>query len=952
MTLSPYLTKYLAYELTREFASFDTRKFARTLLDAKVDLNPHQVEAALFAFRSPFSKGALLADEVGLGKTIEAGILLSQKWAERKRKILIILPSNLRKQWNQELLEKFYLPSKILEAKSFNAEVKSGVLSPFESTEEIVLCSYHFARNKTSEVVRVKWDLVVIDEAHRLRNVYRTDNKIGKAIKEAVAHAPKILLTATPLQNSLLELYGLISIIDDQVFGDLKSFKAQFSRPSDAEFGDLKARIKPICQRTLRRQVQEYIRYTKRIAITQEFIPTPEEHELYEEVSEYLRKPELYALPKSQRHLMTLILRKLLASSSFAISNTLFGLMKKLEKVLEEGMFVESGDNFLDEEYEEYEETKDEWSEEEEEEFSEEKIYDEKDRENIQKEIEALKKYYELAISIEHNAKGDALLMALQKGFSKLEELGGNEKAIIFTESTRTQSYLKDLLESQEEYAGKVTLFNGSNTDVKSKEIYKGFLEKYKGTENLTGSKTADMRSALVEHFQKNDKILIATEAAAEGINLQFCSLVLNYDLPWNPQRIEQRIGRCHRYGQQHDVVVINFLNKKNEADKRVYALLKEKFQLFDGVFGASDEVLGVIGSGVDFEKQIIKIYQECRTPEEITFAFEALQKNMEESITEEMGKTRQTLLEHFDEEVHEKLKGSQRESKNYLDKSQESLWDLARVFLSEYATFEEIEYSLNLHTAPAEGIPTGRYHMDYKKNQPHHFRLGCSLAEWIITKAKKQETEAREVVFDYSGTKKKISVLENLVGESGFLRLDRICLSALETEESLVFSGLTDEGETLEHDQCFRLLGLSANIQGEAQKEPAELAKLFTRQKKEILQDAEARNGAYFDEEVEKLEKWAEDLKKSLEIKLKEMETEIKARKTESRKIQKLERKVAEQRAIKELEKKRNELRSKLFASQDEVEERKEQLLDDIETRMSQNTEEQKLFCFRWKVV
>ncbi len=122
------------------------------------------------------------------------------------------------------------------------------------------------------------------------------------------------------------------------------------------------------------------------------------------------------------------------------------------------------------------------------------------------------------------------------------------------------------------------------------------------------------MKAALVEHFRDDAEILVATEAAAEGINLQFCSLVVNYDLPWNPQRIEQRIGRCHRYGQQHDVVVVNFINKNNEADQRVYQLLSEKFQLFDGIFGASDEVLGTIESGVDFERRIAEIYQTCRT--------------------------------------------------------------------------------------------------------------------------------------------------------------------------------------------------------------------------------------------------------------------------------------------------------------------------------------------------
>jgi SNF2 family DNA or RNA helicase len=137
---------------------------------------------------------------------------------------------------------------------------------------------------------------------------------------------------------------------------------------------------------------------------------------------------------------------------------------------------------------------------------------------------------------------------------------------------------------------------------------------KYKNTDRATGSRSADMRAALVDYFREEATIMIATEAAAEGINLQFCSMIINYDMPWNPQRIEQRIGRCHRYGQKYDVVVINFLNKANAADQRVYELLRDKFQLFNGVFGASDEVLGNIENGVDFEKRIAEIYQKCRT--------------------------------------------------------------------------------------------------------------------------------------------------------------------------------------------------------------------------------------------------------------------------------------------------------------------------------------------------
>ncbi|MDD5088879.1 MAG: DEAD/DEAH box helicase, partial [bacterium] len=316
MQITDYHAKYYARELTKRCPSDSIEKLTPSLLDAKVDLNPHQVEAAVFAFKSPFSIGAILADEVGLGKTIEAGIVLSQMWAERKRRILIVVPSSLRKQWNQELSDKFFLPSEILESKPFHERIKAGSANPFMQ-DDIVICSYHFACNKADYAGKAPWDLVIFDEAHRLRNVYKPENKIARTLKDALGRFPKLLLTATPLQNSLLELFGLVSFIDEYSFGDLKSFKNQYARITNQDtFSELKSRLAPICKRALRRQVLEYIKYTNRIPITQEFTPTKDEEILYERVSDYLRRPNLQALPASQRSLMTLVLRKLLASST------------------------------------------------------------------------------------------------------------------------------------------------------------------------------------------------------------------------------------------------------------------------------------------------------------------------------------------------------------------------------------------------------------------------------------------------------------------------------------------------------------------------------------------------------------------------------------------------------------------------------------------------------------
>jgi adenine-specific DNA-methyltransferase len=298
-----------------------------------------------------------------------------------------------------------------------------------------------------------------------------------------------------------------------------------------------------------------------------------------------------------------------------------------------------------------------------------------------------LRGYAEKAEGIRQNAKGDALLVALKTALDKAVGLGAARKAVIFTESRRTQQYPHDLL-SANGYAGQMVLINGGNTDPESRAVYERWLERHHGSVAVSGSRSADMKAALVEEFRDHSTLLIATESADEGVNLQFCSLVVNYDLPWNPQRIEQRIGRCHRYGQQHDVVVVNFLNRSNAADQRVFQLLSEKFRLFDGVFGASDEVLGAVESGVDLERRIAQLYQEARTPKEIQLAFDDLQAELDEQIQSRMSETRQLVMDHFDEEIQERLAVHRDEAQASLNERQRWLRALTQFELGEAASF------------------------------------------------------------------------------------------------------------------------------------------------------------------------------------------------------------------------------------------------------------------------
>jgi superfamily II DNA or RNA helicase len=607
-------------------------RLAPALAHSAVDLNPHQIEAAAFALAALPTGGAILADEVGLGKTVEAGLVLAQLAAEGKGRAIILVPASLRAQWRDELQGKFGLDAEVVDGDSVRAAERNGLrTNPFD-TGGIVICSHPFAAMRVAEVERVPWDVAVIDEAHRLRNAYRRDHRTGQALRKALRRAPKLLLTATPLQNELVELLGLASFVDDALLGTEEAFRLQYASGEldEDRAADLKARLAPVVVRTLRRQVKEYVKFTARRSMVEDFAPTAEEQALYDRVSDYLRREDAQAIPQSRRALFVLVYRKILASSSFALAATLERLADSLEGKLagaecaaQANLMLEM-DGFADEAEELFDDAGP-------------KAKGPPAVRAMKAELAELRACARLAREIRANAKGDALVRGLDRAFTVAKACGWPDKAVVFTEFRRTQDYLARLLASK---GYSVTCLSG---DVS-------------GTER---------RAALVEEFRGKSQILLMTEAGAEGLNLQFCNLVVNYDLPWNPQRVEQRIGRCHRYGQQRDVLVLNFLNRQNAADARLYELLAQKLALFDGVFGSSDEILGALGSGIDFEKRVLDIYQSCRSGDEIDQAFSALRSELDGRITARLAAARTLLFERFDGEVRSKLRLAEQTAKD-----------------------------------------------------------------------------------------------------------------------------------------------------------------------------------------------------------------------------------------------------------------------------------------------
>lgn len=644
--------------------------------ESHIDPNPHQINAFCAAIDAMKTGGMVLADEVGLGKTIEAGLVLRYMLESGAKKVLIALPVSLRKQWELELEDKFDLSSVILDrltvehdAKNWHRKLadRQGVM--------IVITSYDYSSKLMKRFPDVKWDFLIIDEAHNLRNLNST--KRAKRLYALSGGIPKILLTATPLQNSLMDLYGLISFIDPRIFGSEQVFRQRYMK--DEDYDGLKRELTPVLYRTLRKDVADYMHFVKRICRTVDFKLSPDEIELYERVNLFLKEDALYSIPASNRGLIILVIRKLMASSSFALVETFEVLKKRLEKLYEGTRSADAQEgfdlfwSFVEDEIDEsgFEETEDE-------DTAAQKTY-------IQAELDKVNAIIDVAKRIKTNSKVTALKQALEIGFSYQRDNGIAQKAVVFTESKRTQKYIAAELRKSGYSEDNILLFNGDFDDTMTKEIYRAWQVKNFGNANY--GRSVEYKHAIVDYFKEHAKILICTDAGSEGLNLQFCNTVINYDLPWNPMKIEQRIGRCHRYGQQNDVVAINLLNTQNEADKRVYEILSKKFELFEGVFGASDIVLGALESGTSFEKMVLDIYQSCNTTTEFRKAFDKLDRKLNAKRDKNARKLRSILITESSGAKKQALKGTRKDIDHYLQEV--DYWDK----VAEPEVFSDIQY-------------------------------------------------------------------------------------------------------------------------------------------------------------------------------------------------------------------------------------------------------------------
>ena len=555
---------------------------------SKIEPLPFQIEAVYgYVLKQPRIR-FLIADDPGAGKTIMAGLIIKElKLRKLASRILIVAPGHLKDQWRRELNEKFNEKFIILDRHTFNSHYGEN---PWEVNEQVIT-SIDFA--KQSEILpslkSVHWDLVIVDEAHKMAAYSYGDNKtektqryrLGEVLSKTSNHL--LFLTATPHRGDPENF---------RLFLDLL-YPGFFASPQMVE-ESLKNKDNPLFIRRLKEDLRDFEGkpiFTRRFTQTVKFKLSEKEMELYNEVSRYVMEQYNKALMTDKKRNVAfalVTLQRRMASSTYALLKSLERRKKRLEEILIKGEEKQK-EIFVD--YESFEELEEEerWKREEEWET----LTFAKNPEELKKEIKIIEDLIDKAkeiIKSECEVKLLELKKAIEEGFKKVREMNGNSKILIFTESKDTLEYLVNKIRS---WGYKVNYIHGA----------------MKMEERIIAEKI----------FKDETEIMVATEAAGEGINLQFCHIMINYDIPWSPTRLEQRMGRIHRYGQQKDVYIFNLVTDDTREGEVLIRLLNKLEEIKDKL--GSDKVFDIIGqiySDKDFYQLIVDAITQAKTMDEV----------------------------------------------------------------------------------------------------------------------------------------------------------------------------------------------------------------------------------------------------------------------------------------------------------------------------------------------
>jgi SNF2 family DNA or RNA helicase len=505
----------LAYEAEQSqlIASFDELLCLKYI--PQLEPMAHQIDTARRVMHEMRGR-AILADEVGLGKTIEAGLILKEYWIRGLiRKVLILVPASLVLQWVRELNQKFGIPA-VAQKKQYMWEQNDIVVASIDTAK----------RDPHREIVlNMEYDMLIIDEAHKLKNKKTSNYQFVNQLRKKYC----LLLTATPIQNDLSELYNLINILKPGQLGGLSQFQSSYvvdkRIPKNEDL--LQLELGKVMIRN--RRSDGGISFTKRQVRNIPLTLSEDEQALYDGVTDYVKGRYRAAGNDIVSALSLVTLQREVCSSRDAVFITLVNLFKKTAE-----------DSPL--------------------------------RAEIWGLVEKIK-------SIQSNTKADKMLELIREI---------DEKVIIFTEYRASQEYLLNFLKDREIIA----------------VPYRGGMSRGK-------------KDWMMDLFRKRAQILVATEAGGEGINLQFCHHMINFDLPWNPMRVEQRIGRVHRLGQTHDVKIYN-LSTTGTIEEHIVSLLHEKINMFELVIGGLDVILEKIEKNTSLETHLSKIILEAKDDKEI----------------------------------------------------------------------------------------------------------------------------------------------------------------------------------------------------------------------------------------------------------------------------------------------------------------------------------------------
>ena len=821
----PIQRRLLAEELTRLRRADEQLRYAASQRRGRIDPNPHQIDAVVFALRRIPEGGCILADEVGLGKTIEAGLVIAQLLAEGKRRVLLIVPKPLLGQWQNQLFDLF-----AIEAREGRAD-PTALAGPgvFVIGRELA------GGDKGSSLLRTAepFDLCVIDEAHELfAGIYKRFDRQGDYDEDSdearMAHrvrsvlrarrTPVLLLTATPIQNSLTELWGLVQYVEPtgSLLGKLPTFRELFCDGDDRKLvpgqaHELKRRIGTVVQRTLRRQAQEFLDkpFVDRRARLFEYAMSDEERQLYEDVTAYLLEPELCAFRGNHRRLLLIGFHRRMASSLPALASSLENVAARLRDQLQRAKEAPPQDQTVfafaadleDEDLAEEAENP---------EASSGAAAPLPDRRRIQAELERVEGFIRRIEALPGDSKARCLLEAVRVVLDR-ETIGeGSGKVVVFTEAITTQDYLARLLVEKGGLRPEdVTVFRGQNEGPRTQEALERW-EAEKGQAlppHARPSKNVAVRLALVHEFETRSRVFISTEAGAKGLNLQFCETLINYDLPWNPQRIEQRIGRCHRYGQTRGVTVINFLARENETQRLTFEILSQKLDLFGQVLDASDAVLHrpdtdapetlVTALGGEFATSLRRIYERARSVKEIEAELRALRESVGErrkTFQDALTRAAGAIETRFDDEVKRVFRRYQEQLPAGLAELDRHLDRLATGYLEALGVATTREgRALRLSADPRlpEGLRGGL--LVGSEADPLH--LSHPLVQAAVAEARAATGGLQRVLLRPSPQSPFPPVLQPLRGRLGRLAVVKVAYSGFEPVERLL-SAAWLEGE------------------------------------------------------------------------------------------------------------------------------------------------------------